>query len=65
MYTFSLLPHFENLLYIGPPLDAVELKNKQYKTKYFTHKLPIGCPAANPGSKKASYTKSPKKAENC
>ena len=58
MYIFSLLAHYEKFTYIGPPLDAVELKNKYYKTNIF--KSSIG-----PGSKKASYTKSPEKVKNC
>ena len=65
MYTFSVLAHYLGmkisyiLLIIGPPLDTVELKKNNKK------KVPIGCSAGNPGSKRASYTKSPEKAESC
>ena len=65
MYTFSVLnlAHHGNFIYIdiGPPLDAVELK----KTIKNGIKISIGCSAGNPGSKRASYTKSPEKAEIC
>ena len=67
VHIFSTAPLWKSPIHWSTPRRRRIKKINNIKTKYFTHQLPIGCPAANPGSKKASYTKSPKQknTENC